>query len=111
MSLGLAWAWLLAIVFEVAGTLCMKLSEGFSNWLPTIMILPLYIASFSALVMALKRIELGVAYAVWSALGTLLVVALGVLLFREGLGLLKLGGMALIVVGVVMLHLASPGAR
>lgn len=108
MSVGLAWAWLLlAIVFEVAGTMCMKRSDGFSSWLPTLMIVPLYLASFSALVMALKRIELGVAYAVWSAVGTLLVVVLGVLLFREDLGLLKLGGVVLIIVGVVMLHLAS----
>jgi len=108
MSMSAAWLWLTAaIALEVAGTMCLKLSAGFSRWLPSVLILVFYAGAFAALVMALKRIELGVAYAVWAAAGTVLVAVLGAVLFRESLSMLKVAGIALVVFGVVLLHLAE----
>ncbi len=107
----MAWLWLmLAIVLEVSGTLCLKWSAGFTRLLPSILIVVFYSASFASLVMALKRIELGVAYAIWAAAGTALIVALGIVLFKESVSLLKLSGIALIIVGVVLLHISGKSA-
>lgn len=107
----MAWLWLmLAIVLEVSGTLCLKWSAGFTRLLPSILIVVFYGASFASLVMALKHIELGVAYAIWAAAGTALIVALGIVLFKESASLLKLSGIALIIVGVVLLHISGKSA-
>lgn len=89
----------------------MKLSEGFSRLLPTLLIGVFYVASFSAMVMSLKRIELGVAYAVWAGIGTALIAALGILVFREAATAMKLLSIVLIISGVVMLHLSGGHAR
>ena len=74
MPLASSWTpWLLltiAILFEVAGTASMKLSRGFAELLPSIAVFVFYFAAVAALVLALKRLELSIAYAVWSALGT-----------------------------------------
>lgn len=105
-----AWLWLgLAIALEVSGTMCMKLSEGFTRLLPTVLVAVFYIASFSAMVMSLKRIELGVAYAVWAGVGTALIAALGIVVFREAATVMKLISILLIISGVIMLHLSQDG--
>ncbi len=111
MNMTMAWLWLmLAIVLEVSGTLCLKWSAGFTRLLPSVLIVVFYGASFASLVMALKRIELGVAYAIWSAVGTALIVGLGIVLFKESATLIKLSGIALIIVGVVLLHVSGKSA-
>ncbi|HKI62632.1 MAG TPA: multidrug efflux SMR transporter [Mariprofundaceae bacterium] len=111
VSMLAAWSWLaLAIALEVSGTVCLKLSEGFSRPVPTILIVVFYMASFSAMVMSLKRIELGVAYAVWAGIGTALIAVLGIVLFKESTTALKLAALVLIISGVVMLHLSNQGA-
>ena len=108
MSVAAAWAWLAAaIVLEVCGTMSMKLSEGFSRLLPTVLIAVFYIASFSAMVMSLKRIELGVAYAVWAGIGTALIAIIGILVFKEVATAMKMAAILLIVSGVVMLHISN----
>jgi len=88
----------------------MKLSEGFSRLLPTVMIAVFYIASFSAMVMSLKRIELGVAYAVWAGIGTALIAIIGVVVFKEAATAIKLVAVVLIISGVVMLNLSNENA-
>ena len=101
-------SWLLltlAIVLEVTGTTNMKLSEGFSKVLPTIFVFVFYGLSIGVLTLALNRIEVSVAYAVWSGMGTALVAAVGMLVFKEPVTAAKLGGLALIVVGVAILNL------
>ncbi len=111
MTITTAWLWLaLAIVLEVSGTMCLKWSVGFTRWLPSVLIIVFYGGSFAALVMALKRIELGVAYAIWSAIGTALIVILGVFLFKESATLIKFSGIVLIIAGVVLLHLSGESA-
>src|SRR5690606_10014082 len=58
-----------AIVFEISGTTCMKLSEGFTKPLPTVGIFVFYVASISCLTLAVRVIDISVAYAIWSAVG------------------------------------------
>jgi small multidrug resistance pump len=72
-----------AIALEVAGTTSMKLSEGFTKLLPSVLLFVFYAASFVALTLALMKIEVGVAYAVWSGAGTALIAAIGILYFNE----------------------------
>jgi small multidrug resistance pump len=103
-----AWVYLaIAIVLEVAGTTSMKLSDGFSKVVPSTAMILFYIASMAALTMALKRIDMSVAYAIWAGVGVSLITIVGLFIFKEELSLLKLGSILLIVVGVVGLHLSS----
>ena len=101
-------SWLLlafAITMEVAGTTSMKLSQGFTRTLPSIAIVVFYGLSFTALTFALKRLEVGVAYAIWAGAGTALIALIGVAAFGESLTPLKLISLVLIIAGVVGLQL------
>ena len=97
----------LAIVLEVAGTTNMKLSEGFSKLVPSVLVLFFYALSIIALTFAVNRLDVSVAYAVWSGMGTALVAVIGLWFFQESLTSVKVVALGLIVVGVVMLHLTS----
>ena len=104
----MTWIYLaLAILLEVAGTTCMKLSDGFTKTVPSILLFVFYTLSFGMLTLALKRIDVSVAYAVWSGAGTALIATIGVLWFREPMTALKLISLALIIVGVVGLNLGG----
>ncbi len=104
----MAWVWLVAaIVCEVGGTLSLKQSAGFSVLLPSIGVVVGYGAAFVLLGQALRTFEVGTAYALWSGLGTALVVLAGVVLFGEGLGPVKIAGIVLIVGGIALLNLAG----
>jgi len=94
-----------AIVLEVAGTTAMKLSEGFTKPLPSILIFVFYAVSFTLLTLALKRIDISVAYALWSGVGLALIATIGCIYFKEPLSLSKLISLGLIVIGVVGLNL------
>ena len=96
-----------AIALEVAGTTSMKLSEGFTKLVPSVLLFVFYAASFVALTLALKKIEVSVAYAVWSGVGTALIAAIGILYFREAATVLKFISILLIIVGVVGLNLSG----
>jgi len=88
----------------------MKLSNGFTRILPSVLVFIFYMGSLAGLTLALKRIEVSVAYAVWSALGTAIIAAIGIIWFREVINPLKVVSLVLIILGVVGLHLsqASP---
>ena len=104
------WLYLaLAICLEVGGTTCMKLSEGFSKLTPSVLLFVLYVLSVVALVFALKRIDVSVAYAVWAGLGVVLIAAIGFLYFKEPVSTLRLASIGLIVVGVVGLYVSGMG--
>jgi small multidrug resistance pump len=106
----MSWLFLtLAIVLEVGGTTCMKLSEGFSRLTPSVLIFVFYGFSFAAFAIALKRIDLSFACAVWAGLGILLIGAIGILYFREPISALKVISMILIVAGVIGLHASGTG--
>jgi len=103
-----SWVFLfLAILFEVCGTTAMKLSAGFSKLLPSAAIFFFYALSFWALTIAIKGIAISTAYAIWSGLGTAMIVAVGVLWFREPLTALKIVSIGIIIIGVVGLRLAE----
>lgn len=98
---------MLAIGLEVSGTTCMKLSEGFTKSVPSILMFLFYGASLGALTLALKKIDVSLAYAVWSGMGTALIATLGVLWFNEPVTALKLVSLLLIIVGVIGLNLSG----
>ncbi len=96
-----------AILFEVSGTICLKLSEGFTRLTPSLAILPLYGCSLALLTLALRTIPVSTAYAIWAAVGTGLVAVIGIAVFREPAGAIKMASLVLIVIGVVGLHLGD----
>lgn len=102
----LFWLYLLiAILTEVVGTTLMKVSQGLTRLIPSVLMFLLYGISFVFMALALKKIEVSTAYAIWSGLGTAVIAAIGVLWFRESFNLPKLMGLVLIIVGVVLLNL------
>ena len=104
----MTWLYLvLAILLEVSGTTCMKLSEGFTRMVPSILLVVFYSLSFAMLTLALKRIDVSVAYAIWSGVGTALIASIGVLWFKEPATAMKVISLALIIIGVVGLNLGG----
>lgn len=102
------WIYLTAaIVLEVCGITSMKLSRGFSEVGPSIAVPLFYVLSAAAVILALKRLDLTVTYAIWSGVGTALAAMIGVAYFREPLTLIKVASLALVILGVVGLTLAS----
>jgi small multidrug resistance pump len=102
--------WLLlfaAILLEVAGITSMKLSRGFAEPIPSLAVPVFYLLSAAAVILALKRLDLSVTYAIWSGVGTALAAMIGIAYFREPLTLLKLASLALVVIGVAGLSLAA----
>lgn len=104
------WIYLwLAIGLEVAGTTCMKYSQGFTRLLPSVLIFVFYAGAFVSLTLALKRLDVGLAYAIWAGVGTVLIVIIGVLLFDESVTLMRVFCIGLIVAGVVgLLSIQAP---
>jgi small multidrug resistance pump len=96
-----------AIVLEAAGTTSMKLSDGFTKLVPSILIFLFYAASFVALTFALKGIDVSLAYAIWSGIGTVIIAAIGILYFQEPATAFKIVSIGLIVIGVAGLKLSG----
>jgi len=101
---------ILAVVCEVFGTLSLKLSNGFSVPGPSIAVVAGYGLSFILLARVLKTMEVGVAYAAWSGLGTALVAIAGIFIFGESATLAKAVCITMIVGGVIGLHFFDAGA-
>lgn len=97
----------LSICFEVLGTLCMKLSNGLTVLLPSIATFVFYAFSLTGLTFVLKKLEVGIVYAVWAGLGIVLVTIAGIIWFKESTEWLKLLSIMLIVIGVIGLNLVS----
>lgn len=104
----MSWIYLaLAIVLEVAGTTCMKFSDGFTNTLPSVLLFIFYGLSFVALTLALKDLQLTIVYAIWAGMGTALIAVLGFLWFHEPVNAVKVVALAVIIAGVVTLNLSG----
>ncbi|MGE6258114.1 DMT family transporter [Heyndrickxia sporothermodurans] len=102
------WIFLcLAILFEVSGTITMKLSNGLTKVVPSILMIILYISSLSFLTLALKSIDISIAYAIWSGIGIALITFIGFLYFGEHISPIKLIAISLIIIGVITLNLAG----
>ena len=100
------WIYLyLAIGLEVAATTCMKISNGFKNMTASVLMILFYVVSLGLLTISLKKIEIGIAYAIWSGLGTVVISVLGIILFHESVSAVKFLAISLIVVGVVLLNI------
>ena len=97
----------IAIVLEVAGTTSMKLADGFTRLLPSVMMFVFYAASFVALTFAIRKIDISMAYAVWSGLGMAIVAVIGFTFFKENVTIVKMVSIALIMAGVVGLNLGG----
>ncbi len=96
---------LLAIISEIIGSSSLKASKGFTNFIPSLVVVVGYAISFYFMSLTLKTIPLNVAYAVWSGLGTALIAIVGWLFLSESMNLVKAGGIALIIAGVIVLNL------
>ncbi|MBQ9465989.1 MAG: multidrug efflux SMR transporter [Muribaculaceae bacterium] len=102
------WLFLIsAIIFEALGTVMLKLSEQFTRPLPTIAMLAGYVLSLYLLSYALRTIPVGIAYAIWSALGIVFITLIGIIVFKQVPDLPAYIGLALIMAGVVVLNLFS----
>ncbi|MEU8341997.1 quaternary ammonium compound-resistance protein SugE [Actinomadura meyerae] len=105
-------AWVLVIVaglFEVAMALCLKGSKGFTEPLPSAGFLVFAVTSFGLLSLALKHLDVGTAYAVWVGIGAVGTATLGMLVMGDQASAVKIGALALIILGVIGLNLAGGG--
>lgn len=102
--------WLLlgaAIIFEILATTMLKVSEGFSKPLAGISTVICYVISFYLLSLVLKYVPLSMAYAIWSAAGTIAIALIGVLFFSERLTTVQIAGILLTAAGVAMINLGA----
>jgi small multidrug resistance pump len=100
-----------AIGSEVFSTSLLKATEGFTRLWPTVACLVGYVVSFIALSQAVKGVQVSVAYAIWSGLGTAAIVAIGAAFLGEPVTLIKVVGIGLIVAGVVTLNMGGAAAH
>jgi len=104
----MSWIMLIgAICMEVCGTTCLKLSDGFTKWVPSVLIFVFYGLSFTLMTYAVKQLDLSLAYAIWSGVGTFLIALIGLFWLKEPFTLLKAVSMGLIIAGVVGINLAG----
>ena len=102
------WAYLsVAILAEVVATSSLKASDGFSKLLPSVVVVLGYGVAFWFLALSLRNIPVGIAYAVWSGAGIVLISLIGWAVFEQSLDAAALIGMGLIVAGVLVIHVFS----
>lgn len=103
------WIFLVvAGILETFWAVCLKYSNGFTKPLPSVLTVAGMIASFYFLSLSLRHLPLGTAYAVWTGIGTVGTFLLGIILFRESVGIPQILCVGLIVAGIVGLRLLSP---
>src|SRR3954447_5245057 len=100
----------LAIACELVGTTALKLSDGFTRWLPAVFVVLGYAGSFLFLSQTLKEFPISLAYAIWSGVGTAGTVLIGLKLFDETLDPLRVGGIVLVILGVIAMNLSPANA-
>lgn len=104
----MSWLYLvLAIIFETSGTTLLKFSNGFTVVFPSIGAIISYALCFLFLSCALRTINMSVAYAIWGALGILLISAIGMIFLHESVSVIKVASILLIVLGTAGLRLAA----
>ncbi len=102
------WVLLAAgIMAELGGSVCMKLSDGFNNLLPSVLTFIFWGISFTVFIFALKHFDLSFAYAVWAGLGILFIALTGIIYFGEPVTALKIISILIIVAGVILLNLSE----
>ena len=105
--------WLLlasAIGLEVLGTMFLRVSDGFTKFWPSVIVVLAYVASFVLLSWILRTgVAIGILYAIWSAVGITLVTFLGILLFDDRISRISALGLAVVVIGVALVELGTRG--
>jgi len=101
---------LIAIVSEVIATSALKASDQFSRFWPSVLVVLGYASAFYFLSLTLKVLNMGIAYAIWSGVGIVLISIAGVVLYKQKLDLPAILGMTLIVAGVLVINLFSKSA-
>lgn len=101
----------LAIAFEVAATTALQASDGFTRPAQTTIALIGYAIAFYCLSLTLRTIPVGIAYAIWSAVGIVLIAAIGWAFYRQALDAPAIIGIGLIIAGVLMINLFSSSVR
>ena len=97
----------LAIVFEVVGTTALKATDSFTRPLPSVVTVACYAASFYLLTFSLKVLPTGIAYAIWSGVGIILISLVSWLVYGQRLDLPAIAGLGLIIAGVVVINAFS----
>lgn len=104
-----AWIMLgLAGLFEIVWAVGLKYADGFTKPLPSAVTIAAMIASMYLLAQAARVLPIGTAYAVWTGIGAVGAALLGMMLFSESANVMRLGSIALIVVGIAGLKLSFP---
>ena len=101
------WYLLLAIVTEVIATSALKSADEFTKLIPSTIVVVGYLSSFYFMMLVLRTLPVGITYAIWSGVGIVLVTILGIALYEQTPDTPAMIGMALIVLGVVVIHLFS----
>ena len=103
--------WLFLVIagfFEMGWAIGLKYSQGFTKPIPSVFTILGMIASFYFLSLALKSLPIGTAYAIWTGIGTVGTVILGIILFKEPMSTMRLVCIGFIIIGIAGLKLASP---
>ena len=103
-------AWILlsiAIAAEIFGTLSLKASDGLSKLMPSLGVLLGYATAFTLMAMSLKKLDVGITYAIWSGVGIIGAAIGGVVFFDQHLSRMTMIGMAIIITGVVVMNLGG----
>lgn len=101
---------LIAILSEVIASTALRATKGFTQLVPSIITVVGYVVSFYALSQTLGTIKLGIAYAIWSGIGIILITTLGFVIYKQKLDWPAIAGIILIIVGVVVIQLFSQEA-
>lgn len=102
------WVFLsIAIISEVIATSCLKASEGFTRFWPSVVVVIGYLLAFYLLSLTLKTIPVGIAYAVWSGVGIVLIAMVGWLFLGQKLDMPAIIGLAFIITGVMVINIFS----
>ncbi|WP_460021816.1 DMT family transporter [Kineosporia succinea] len=107
-------AWLAlagAIALEIVATVSLKTADGFTRFWPSLIVVVGYVGCFSLLGFALKTFDVGLVYAMWSAVGTAAITIIGVMAFGESVTLARICGVGLIILGVVVLNMSGGEAH
>jgi quaternary ammonium compound-resistance protein SugE len=107
-------AWLLVVIaglLETGFAICLKLSHGFTRIAPTVLFAVFALGSFALLTFALRKLEVGPAYAVWTGIGAAGTAVAGMIWLSESVSVLKIVSIVLVVAGVIGLQLSGGGGH
>lgn len=101
---------ILAVIAETIGTTALQASQQFTRPIPSIVVVVGYAVSFALMSLTLRYMPVGIVYAIWSGLGIVLIAALGFVVFGQRLDLPAVIGLAMILSGILVIHLFSKTA-